>query len=92
MNLDFIIHLQCSLHLTVSYGCDELFRLTFFFLGFAVICCFIQLFLYIFKFHMGAVQSAVTWLCFSPNSEQVITASKDGTIRVWNINGISFLP
>lgn len=41
---------------------------------------------------MGAVQSAVTWLCFSPNSEQVITASKDGTIRVWNINGISFLP
>ncbi|KAK4748371.1 hypothetical protein SAY87_014957 [Trapa incisa] len=31
-------------------------------------------------------KSAVTWLCFSPNSEQVITASKDGTIRIWNIN------
>lgn len=37
-------------------------------------------------------QSAVTWLCFSPNSEQIITASKDGTIRIWNINGMkSFL-
>lgn len=36
----------------------------------------------------GDVQSAVTWLCFSPNSEQIITASKDGTIRIWNINGI----
>jgi WD40 repeat protein len=22
-----------------------------------------------------------------PNSEQIITASKDGTIRIWNING-----
>ncbi|KAK8630394.1 hypothetical protein V6N13_079190 [Hibiscus sabdariffa] len=32
------------------------------------------------------VKSAVTWLCFSPNSEQIITASKDGTIRIWNIN------
>ncbi|KAI3866711.1 hypothetical protein MKX03_006559 [Papaver bracteatum] len=32
-------------------------------------------------------KSAVTWLCFSPNSEQIITASKDGTIRIWNING-----
>lgn len=31
-------------------------------------------------------KSAVTWLCFSPNSEQIITASKDGSIRVWNIN------
>ncbi|XP_027106431.2 uncharacterized protein [Coffea arabica] len=31
-------------------------------------------------------KSAVTWLCFAPNSEQVITASKDGSIRVWNIN------
>ncbi|XP_049380451.1 uncharacterized protein LOC125845071 [Solanum stenotomum] len=31
-------------------------------------------------------KSAVTWLCFSPNSEQIITASKDGTIRMWNIN------
>ncbi|XP_058212372.1 uncharacterized protein LOC131324424 [Rhododendron vialii] len=31
-------------------------------------------------------KSAVTWLCFSPNSEQIITASKDGTIRTWNIN------
>ncbi|XP_039047872.1 transducin beta-like protein 2 [Hibiscus syriacus] len=31
-------------------------------------------------------RSAVTWLCFSPNSEQIITASKDGTIRIWNIN------
>ncbi|XP_022886225.1 transducin beta-like protein 2 isoform X1 [Olea europaea var. sylvestris] len=30
--------------------------------------------------------SAVTWLCFSPNSEQIITASKDGSIRIWNIN------
>ncbi|KAK3145416.1 hypothetical protein QOZ80_3BG0252580 [Eleusine coracana subsp. coracana] len=31
-------------------------------------------------------KSAVTSLCFAPNSEQIITASKDGTIRVWNIN------
>ncbi|MQL99102.1 hypothetical protein Taro_031814 [Colocasia esculenta] len=31
-------------------------------------------------------KSAVTWLCFSPNSEQIITSSKDGTMRVWNIN------
>nr|KJB22318.1 hypothetical protein B456_004G040800 [Gossypium raimondii] len=31
-------------------------------------------------------KSAVTWLCFSPNSEQIITTSKDGSIRVWNIN------
>ncbi|KAG6403268.1 hypothetical protein SASPL_135485 [Salvia splendens] len=31
-------------------------------------------------------KSAVTWLCFCPNSEQIITASKDGTIRIWNIN------
>ncbi|XP_031374004.1 transducin beta-like protein 2 [Punica granatum] len=31
-------------------------------------------------------KSAVTWLCFSPNSEQIITASKDGAIRIWNIN------
>ncbi|CAE6144742.1 unnamed protein product [Arabidopsis arenosa] len=31
-------------------------------------------------------KSAVTWLCFSPNSEKIITASKDGSIRVWNIN------
>ncbi|KAK4418765.1 Peptidyl-prolyl cis-trans isomerase FKBP43 [Sesamum alatum] len=31
-------------------------------------------------------KSAVTWLCFSPNSEEIITASKDGSIRKWNIN------
>ncbi|BBG97417.1 Transducin/WD40 repeat-like superfamily protein [Prunus dulcis] len=31
-------------------------------------------------------ESAVTWLCFTPNSEQIITASKDGSIRIWNIN------
>ncbi|KAL0379661.1 UNVERIFIED_CONTAM: hypothetical protein Sangu_0030400 [Sesamum angustifolium] len=31
-------------------------------------------------------QSAVTWLCFSPNSEEIITASKDGSIRIWKIN------
>ncbi|OIV89767.1 hypothetical protein TanjilG_02899 [Lupinus angustifolius] len=31
-------------------------------------------------------KSAVTWLCFTPNSEQIITASKDGTLRIWNIN------
>ncbi|KAL4322319.1 hypothetical protein AHAS_Ahas14G0198600 [Arachis hypogaea] len=31
-------------------------------------------------------KSAVTWLCFSPNSEQIITASKDGSMRIWNIN------
>uniref|UniRef100_A0A0E0P462 Anaphase-promoting complex subunit 4 WD40 domain-containing protein n=1 Tax=Oryza rufipogon TaxID=4529 RepID=A0A0E0P462_ORYRU len=31
-------------------------------------------------------KSAVTCLCFALNSEQIITASKDGTIRVWNIN------
>ncbi|KAL6965014.1 hypothetical protein U1Q18_036070 [Sarracenia purpurea var. burkii] len=33
-------------------------------------------------------KSAVTWLCFAPNSEQIITASKDGSIRKWNINGM----
>ncbi|CAM8968644.1 unnamed protein product [Rhodiola kirilowii] len=31
-------------------------------------------------------KSAVTWLTFTPDSEQIITASKDGTIRIWNIN------
>ncbi|KAJ8748903.1 hypothetical protein K2173_013336 [Erythroxylum novogranatense] len=31
-------------------------------------------------------KSAVSWLCFTPNSEQIITASKDGSIRIWNIN------
>ncbi|KAL8511169.1 hypothetical protein ACS0TY_017843 [Phlomoides rotata] len=31
-------------------------------------------------------KSAVTWLCFSPNSDQIITTSKDGSIRIWNIN------
>ncbi|KAJ7950985.1 Transducin beta-like protein 2 [Quillaja saponaria] len=31
-------------------------------------------------------KSAVTWLCFAPNSEQIITASKDGSLRIWNIN------
>ncbi|KAG0498828.1 hypothetical protein HPP92_003519 [Vanilla planifolia] len=31
-------------------------------------------------------KSAVTCLCFTPSSEQIITASKDGTIRLWNIN------
>lgn len=31
-------------------------------------------------------KSAVTWLCFTPNSEQIVTASKDGSIRIWNIN------
>lgn len=35
---------------------------------------------------MFDIQSAVTWLCFAPNSEQIITASKDGSIRIWNIN------
>ncbi|KAF2298210.1 hypothetical protein GH714_018621 [Hevea brasiliensis] len=31
-------------------------------------------------------KSAVTWLCFTSNSEQIITTSKDGSIRIWNIN------
>ncbi|KAF3776933.1 Transducin beta-like protein 2 [Nymphaea thermarum] len=31
-------------------------------------------------------KSAVTWLGFFPNSEQILTASKDGSIRIWNIN------
>ncbi|KAL6494068.1 hypothetical protein OROGR_031977 [Orobanche gracilis] len=31
-------------------------------------------------------KSAVTWLCFGPNSEYIITVSKDGSIRIWNIN------
>ncbi|PWZ52728.1 Transducin beta-like protein 2 [Zea mays] len=35
-------------------------------------------------------KSAVTCLCFAPNSEQIITASKDGSIRVWNINGMLY--
>ncbi|KAL8546814.1 hypothetical protein ACS0TY_006507 [Phlomoides rotata] len=34
-------------------------------------------------------KSAVTWLCFSPNSDQIITASKDGSIRIWNFNGMN---
>jgi WD40 repeat protein len=33
-------------------------------------------------------KSAVTWLCFTWDSEGIITASKDGSIRVWNINGM----
>jgi WD40 repeat protein len=48
--------------------------------------CFLFLILFFFPFD---VQSAVTWLCFAPNSEQIITASKDGSIRIWNINGVS---
>lgn len=31
-------------------------------------------------------KSAVTCLSFTPNSDQMITASKDGTLKVWNIN------
>ncbi|CAM6097560.1 unnamed protein product [Calypogeia fissa] len=31
-------------------------------------------------------KSAVTWLCFTWDSERIITASKDGTIRIWSIN------
>lgn len=37
------------------------------------------------------IQSAVTSLCFTPDSEKIITASKDGTIRVWNINGMFYI-
>ncbi|KAE8685092.1 ATP-dependent DNA helicase 2 subunit KU80-like [Hibiscus syriacus] len=40
----------------------------------------------IYKVFSLLFMSAVTWLCFSPNSEQIITASKDGSIRIWNIN------
>lgn len=42
-------------------------------------------------FSVGDIQSAVTWLCFTPNSEQIITASKDGSLRIWNINGMILL-
>lgn len=31
-------------------------------------------------------KSAVTCLCFTANSDQIITASKDGTLKVWNIS------
>jgi WD40 repeat protein len=31
-------------------------------------------------------KSAVTWLDFTWDSERIITASKDGSIRIWNIN------
>ncbi|KAI4370365.1 hypothetical protein MLD38_018724 [Melastoma candidum] len=31
-------------------------------------------------------KSAVKWLCFTPNSDRVITTSKDGSMRIWNIN------
>ncbi|GBG76855.1 hypothetical protein CBR_g23070 [Chara braunii] len=31
-------------------------------------------------------KSAVTWLCFAHDSQKVVTASKDGKIKVWNIN------
>ena len=62
--------------------------------------CFLNMFLSVlcsfdsqigqsFSFNFFNVQSAVTWLCFTPNSEQIITASKDGSIRIWNINGMS---
>eukprot|EP00252_Welwitschia_mirabilis_P017012 TRINITY_DN3782_c0_g1_i1.p1 TRINITY_DN3782_c0_g1~~TRINITY_DN3782_c0_g1_i1.p1 ORF type:complete len:440 (-),score=93.50 TRINITY_DN3782_c0_g1_i1:471-1790(-) len=30
--------------------------------------------------------SAVTWLSFTSDSERILTASKDGTLRIWNIN------
>lgn len=42
------------------------------------------------KLTISFFQSAVTCLCFALNSEQIITASKDGTIRVWNINGMFY--
>ncbi|WVZ64313.1 hypothetical protein U9M48_013852 [Paspalum notatum var. saurae] len=32
-------------------------------------------------------KSDVTCLCFAPISEQIIISSRDGSIRVWNING-----
>ncbi|XP_002967374.2 uncharacterized protein LOC9635402 [Selaginella moellendorffii] len=31
-------------------------------------------------------KSAVTWTCFTWDSQKIITASKDGFIRIWNIN------
>lgn len=31
-------------------------------------------------------KSAVTWLCFTSDSERILTASKDGSMRIWNIN------
>ncbi|XP_057827177.1 uncharacterized protein LOC131038678 [Cryptomeria japonica] len=31
-------------------------------------------------------KSAVTWLCFTSDSEKILTASKDGSMRLWNIN------
>lgn len=31
-------------------------------------------------------KSAVTWLSFTSNSDGIVTASKDGSVRVWNIN------
>lgn len=32
------------------------------------------------------LQSAVTWLSFLWNSKRVVTTSKDGTIKLWNID------
>lgn len=40
-----------------------------------------------FVFIVANPQSAVTWLDFTWDSERIITASKDGSIRIWNING-----
>eukprot|EP01018_Ginkgo_biloba_P018257 Gb_21245 [translate_table: standard] len=31
-------------------------------------------------------KSAVTWLDFTSDSERIVTTSKDGSIRIWNIN------
>ncbi|MCO5575909.1 hypothetical protein L7F22_029716 [Adiantum nelumboides] len=41
-----------------------------------VVSVFVQVFL----------ESAVTWLDFTSDASGIVTASKDGTIRVWNIN------
>ena len=55
------------------------------------ICSYIAWICYCFSSQVKFdLQSAVTWLCFTPDSEQIITASKDGSIRIWNINGMSF--
>eukprot|EP00850_Spirogloea_muscicola_P013158 SM000088S23699 [mRNA] locus=s88:184722:188091:- [translate_table: standard] len=37
-------------------------------------------------------KSAITWLSFTSDAQRVVTASKDGTIKIWNLNEPSIGP
>lgn len=75
--------------LAISYGSTILFLIKYYgvFLYFVHVITSFLLFTFL---PLICFQSAVTCLCFTPNSDQVITASKDGTLKVWNINGRCF--